>query len=260
MTRLQRELQRLYWPTTPMGANPLVDAHGQVRAVVLALSAPADWAALSRVWQGVQTDLGLPPPAIAVSGQDAYQLWFSLSAALPAPQAQAWGQALCARYLSEIPPHRLAVLPAVDATAEASVVRHALQVPAPQAAGGRWSAFVAPDLAPMFAEEPWLDLPPSPEGQADLLSRLASMPAADVARALAMLQPAATVAAPLSAAASATAAASLATNPHPTLTGGPWTEPQGFLLAVMNNDSVPLGLRIEAAKALLPCCDRIGRP
>ena len=32
--------------------------------------------------------------------------------------------------------------------------------------------FVAPDLAALFADEPWLDLPPSSDAQADLLARL----------------------------------------------------------------------------------------
>ena len=35
-----------------------------------------------------------------------------------------------------------------------------------------WSAFVAPDLAHIFNDTPWLDLPPNLEGQAELLARL----------------------------------------------------------------------------------------
>jgi len=95
---------------------------------------------------------------------------------------------------------------------------------------------VAPDLAPVFAEEPWLDTPPGEEGQADLLARLQSIKSA------ALPGPAA--------AAAAGATPAPATN----------SDPKRFLLEVMNDASVPLALRIEAAKALLPGHEAGGRP
>ena len=54
--------------------------------MVLELTGPADWDVLSAVWRGVQADLELPAPAIAVSGTDGLQLWFSLEAPVPAAQ------------------------------------------------------------------------------------------------------------------------------------------------------------------------------
>ena len=64
MSRLPQEWQRLYAvsaPSTGDTASPLLaDAQGRVRAAVVELARPADWAALSAVWQGVQADLGLP--------------------------------------------------------------------------------------------------------------------------------------------------------------------------------------------------------
>ena len=39
------------------------------------------------------------------------------------------------------------------------------------------------------------------------------------------------------------------------VTTGAYQDPKRFLLDVMNNDTVSLGLRIEAAKALLPYLD-----
>ncbi|MDI1349771.1 MAG: hypothetical protein PSV21_11145, partial [Aquabacterium sp.] len=39
---------------------------------------------------------------------------------------------------------------------------------------------------------------------------------------------------------------------HPTQATGPALDPHTFLHQVMNDTSVPLALRIEAAKALLP--------
>jgi len=247
VNRLQSELQRLFAARDPESAlagradTGLIDSGGRVRAMVLELARPADWAALSKVWQGVQRDLELPAPAIAVSGQDGYQLWFSLSEPVPARHAQAFLESLRVRYLGDINPLRVGLMPAVEA-ASPQQARHARSVPAEQANGGHWSAFVAPDLAPVFAEEPWLDTPPSPEGQSDLLSRLESMKPADFQRALERLGPA-TVSAS-SAPASGAAEVAVA---H--------LNPKRFLLDVMNNDSVALGLRIEAAKALLPYVD-----
>ena len=212
--RLQAERDRLY----------RAEDDGRVRALVLALARPADWAALGRVWQGVQTDLGWPAPGIAVSGTDACQLWFSLAEPVSAAEAHALLEHLRTRYLADIPPHRVELLPSQDGARSAPVI------PTLQAGGEVWSAYIAPDLAPVFAETPWLDIRPGSEGQAELLSRLVSIRAAEYRAAL----PA--VAAPSSAGPAGS---------------GPFTDPRQFLLQVMNDERVEMGLRIEAAKALL---------
>ena len=91
----------------------------------------------------------------------------------------------------------------------------------------------------MFTDEPWLDMPPNPDGQAQLLAPLKSIPPAAFELALQRLRPAAVPSASVQASSDAKrAAASL--------------DPKRFLLDVMNNDSLELALRIEAAKALLP--------
>ena len=265
MHRLPLELHRLYVPDLAGGADQdpddasLVDTDGRVRAMVLALARPADWAALSKVWHGVQADLDLPAPAIAVAGQDGYQLWFSLATPLPAVQAAAFLEALRLRYLGDIPPHRVALMPTLDALAM-QPVRHARLVPALQAGGGLWSAFVAPDLAAVFADEPWLDLPPNLDGQAGLLARLGCIQAADFQQALQRLRPAAppALAVPAPPAASTPAeplgAGAGRVNNRPAPAGG-WLDPKRFLLDVINDDSVAMGLRIDAASALLPYFD-----
>jgi len=204
----------------------LIDAKGRVRALVLSLARPADWAVLGRVWQGVQADLGWPAPGIAVSGTDACQLWFSLAEPVPTADAHALLEHLRSRYLAGVPPHRVALLPSADG------VDLAPPVPALQADGEIWSAYVAPDLAPVFADTPWLDVRPSPEGQAELLARLSSIRAAEYRAAL----PAAP-AGPVPATASGSATS--------------FTDPRQFLLQVMNDGRVEMALRIEAAKALL---------
>jgi hypothetical protein len=225
MTRLHSELRRLYGsPSAPSAPTPGEPA---VRALCLALARPADWRTLARVWEGVQTDLDWPAPAIAVSGVDGLQLWFSLEAAVPEAQAQALLARLCTRYLPEVPADRLRLRPA--ATTD--------ELPPRQVAPERWAAFVTRDLASVFADEPWLDLPPGDDAQAELLARLRSVPVAEVAR----LLPLPSTSASATAAPTAPVAAS----------GPPVTDPRQFLLDVMNNPAVDMHLRIEAAKALL---------
>ena len=252
MNRLQRELKRLYGPQADarldldLDARGPVDVQGRVRAMVLELARPADWAALSAVWGGVQADLALPAPAIAVNGTDGCQLWFSLLEPVPVPQAAAFLDALRRRYLGDIAPARVTMLPALGA-APARLPLHAWQVPALQADSGLWSAYVASDLVTMFADEPGLDVSPTPDGQAQLLAPLKSISPAEFELALQRLRPAAVPAAPgMASNAAGQAAASL--------------DPRRFLLDVMNNDSLDLALRIEAAKALLPYSNAAGGP
>lgn len=236
MTRLLSELHRLYLPMTQ--DSSLIDDHGRVRAMVLELARPADWDAIATVWRGVQIDLGLPAPAIAVSGVDGFQLWFSLAESCPAHQAMVFLDTLRLHYLSDVAPERVGMMPTVDASAPLQL-RHARRVPAQQGTSDHWSSFVAPDLAPVFADTPWLDIPPSSEGQADLLSRLDSIPQADFQKALERLAPAAVQ---REAHAASTPVGATRTS----------QDPKQFLLDVMNNESVALALRIDAAKALLP--------
>jgi hypothetical protein len=243
MNRLDQELRRLYLrPHAEADAAPaaeaLFDAAGHTRALVLELARPADWRVLSAVWSGVQADLALPAPAIAVTGSDGFQLWFSLAQPLPPARAQALLQALQQRYLAAVDPGRVRLLPQA-ASAAGATPRHAQLVPAEQGGNGLWSAFVAPDLAAVMNDEPWLDLPPNAEGQAALLAGLHSMQAADLDKALRTLQPAPAPepSPPPAPAASGTAAA--------------MGDPRAFLLSVMNDPAAALALRVEAAKALL---------
>ena len=224
MSRLQSELQRLYGAHSPAGADRAAAANGQVQAVVLELARPADWTVLSTLWRGVQADLNLPAPAIAVNGIDGFQLWFSLPAPMSAAQARAFVDALRLRYLRDIPNDRLSITSALDA------------MPPQPTLEGQWSSFVAADLAPVFADEPWLDLPPGEDGQADVLCRLERIKSADFRVALERLVIADT-ASPVSIALKADSAG---------------LDPERFLRQVLNDESVALGLRIEAAKALLP--------
>ncbi|MCY7319843.1 MAG: hypothetical protein LH617_14170 [Ramlibacter sp.] len=262
MTRLQDELQRLSLSDAarqpangPSRPDPM--RGGQVRAMVLELAGATAWDELARVWQGVQADLHLPAPGIAVSGIDGLQLWFSLQEPVSAAQAAAFLQSLRERYLGEVMPERIRTnIQSGFGSGQENADPGELQPPPIEVAPGRWSAFVAPDLAAVFGEEPWLDLPPSPAAQADLLSRLQSMKPADWRRAVERLASAGAigadpaggmmVAAPISQSNQIGARATPA---------GGQQDPRRFLLEVMNDPTIELNLRIEAAKALLPCVE-----
>lgn len=267
MNRLQSELHRLYLPGPQAHgdddppSSTLIDPLGRVRAMVMELTRPPNWELLSRVWQGVQADLELPAPAIAVSGTDGLQLWFSLAAPVAASQAHAFLESLRARFLPEVEPGRVRLMPAPDASALRQEGQ-ARRVPALQAQTGNWSAFVAADLAPVFADTPWIDIPPNEEGQAALLRGLASIePEAfdEASKRLALRThpPQATHAgADANADAVTTSADAPLTPPQPP-TDAACEAAKRFLLQVMNDEAVALALRIEAAKALLqPSNDR----
>ncbi len=247
MSRLQHEFRRLYRAADGDGAGGLIDALGRVRTLVLELGRPADWERLGQVWRGVQAELGLPAPGIAASGTDGLQLWFSLAEPLDADAAQAFLTLLRRRWLADLPAGRVTLWP--QAASGVDAARHARPVPAFHETTGNWSAFVAPDLAPLFAQTPWLDIPPGDEAQAGVLGALASIQPGALAAATSQLtqalQPAASMTAPApeTATAHAAPAARLGDTAH--------AEPRSFLLAVMNDGSVPLPLRIEAARALL---------
>lgn len=225
MNPLQTELRRLYLVGPALQdhleAQPAdcTAADGTVRALALELARPADWDALARVWQGVQADLNLPAPAIAVNGIDGFQLWFSLVQPVAAADGLAFLEALQARYLGTIARARIGLMPPF-----------ANLVPFLRPDAMLWSAFVAPDLAAVFADEPWLDLPPNPQAQAQVLAGLESMKPHAWQAAVAMLSPTTRV----------------SDTPPSAL------DPRQFLMDVVADTRVDLRLRIDAAKALLP--------
>ena len=219
-----------------------------VRTMVLDLARPADWDELSRVWTGVQADLGLPAPAIAVSGTDGLQLWFSLVDPVSVEQAHAFLESLRSRYLADVERKRVTLMPAPDPTSPGQA-REARRVPALHAHTGQWSAYVSSDLAPVFAETPWMDIQPGSEAQAGVLRRLRSMTQPAFSAAMTQLSPGAPE--PSTAIPETASPESNASMPAPQAQATD-LNPKQFLLQVMNDSDAPLNLRIEAAKALLP--------
>ena len=253
MNRLQSELNRLYLPLSrtraETDAHPLalIDPSDRVRAMVMELRSPPTWDALSKVWHGVQTELELPAPAIAVSGIDGLQLWFSLAEPIAVSRVHAFLECLRRRFLADIEPGRVRLMPAVNASSLRQNL-HAALVPALQESTGNWSAFLAPDLVPVFAETPWLDIPPNEEGQASLLRGIAVTEQAAFESAFEKLVQSAP------ATQSTLAVAGSVGEPFaPARAEGAdaATDAKRFLLQVMNDTTVALALRIEAATALL---------
>ena len=228
MNRLQSELSRLYLPPSSE------QGEAKVRAMILELAGPADWSELSKVWRGVQADLGLPAPAIAVSGIDGIQLRFSLQAPTGMARAADFLLALRAHYLGGIASSRVRLQP--SSTEEAFSMP---PIPSQSESAGNWSAFIAPDLVSVFVDTPWLDIEPSIEGQADLLSRLESITPTAFDAAMQRLSPAPARVAPQ---------AQTSSSPVGRASD---VDPRQFLQQVLNDESADLALRIEAAKGLL---------
>lgn len=226
MSPLLPELDRLYGPD---------------RAMVLEVVLPAGWDQLSHVWKAVQSELELPAPAIAVSGVDGLQLWFSLAAPTSSSTRARFLQRLRQRYLSSLAPAHVRVF----ADAAETPTRPPVEISAQ-----RWAAFITSDLVSIFFETPWLDIPPTDEGQAAILRALSPMQ--PVAYEVALNKLVANDDDARHEATDTTRTESKTAKDAAQSTGTWRSEPARFLANVMNDESAPLALRIEAAKALLP--------
>lgn len=227
----------------------LVSPNGMVRAMVISLANGSYWEQLAALYQGVQEDFDVPAPAISVSVEDGYQIWFSLAESVPLQQAQAFLNALRLKYLNDIPVARLKFRPGIeDGTNLHSLsvlpLMQALKEPAE-----RWSAFIDPSMGSMFIDESWLEMAPNLDQQAAMLAGVEPIKAEDFQRVMSIMQAAPAFAGtPVENAARSGGdrqASSLGVGSH-------FTDPKSFLMAVMNDPQTSAHDRIEAAKALLP--------
>ncbi len=271
MNKLMRELQRLYFledggdsngqggdssPGGKTGKGPeaeagfrLVGSDGSVRAMVLAFERSGDWPSVAKLHRGLQEDLELPPPAISVSGRSGYLLWLSLAAPVPFGDAAAFLDALRLKYLADVSPACLCLMPDADD-------RPVYPLPALDEATGKWSAFIDPDMGSMFIEEAGLEMAPNMNRQAEMLGRLVSVTNADFRRALDLLRSATTTPPaneiPTELEQGGGDFSRLGENLAGRTAGEGFSDPKTFLLAVMNDASAGASHRIKAAKALLP--------
>lgn len=193
MQKLLSELSRLYLPAgalPPEGLEQRVLGHaalpvsltgdGMTRAMVIPFRRMADgeegahWQLLCVVANALQSDLGLPAPAVSISGADGYSLWLSLQSPIPTARAQQFLESLRAAYF-----------PGIDIDAGAPVELP----PCLNQVTGRWAAFINPGLGASFADESGLEMAPPLAGQAALLEGLKSISEAQFARVINTLQP-----------------------------------------------------------------------
>ena len=221
MDKLDAELRRLH-------LSPAEQPQTGCQALCLAFRRAADWESVAALWHATQEELDLPASAISIDGEG-FRLWFALAEGVAAETAERFVESLRRRYLAELPDTRL------------QVDRTASPPPAELVPGERWAAFIDPGLGSMFVTDPWLDMPPNRNQQAELLTTLRGIRPAEVAQALERLS------------APAEPAATLVPIPTDTLSlAGPFAHPRDFLLAVMNDPQAGSQVRVEAAKALLP--------
>jgi hypothetical protein len=196
MEKLIEQLRRLYLP--PDGPPPdilaqhlrgdtsvaisLATEDGLVRAIVIPFDKlghgedAQHWGRLSKVANALQGELGLPSPAVSVSGTKGYRLWLSFEAPIPSAQAQ--------RFLKQL---YLSYLPDVE-TAPDAVSTPVLLPPHRDQRTGKWAAFIHPEMGASFADDAGLDMAPPLAGQVGFLEELESISLEQFYKALGMMQ------------------------------------------------------------------------
>lgn len=229
--------------------------------MVIGFAQTSDWPLIARLYEAMQEELDLPAPAVSVSARCGYQVWISLADPVTVALAHRFMNVLINRCLAELPRTRINLHPSIDATSAVDEGRLEL-VPAVDPSSGKWSTFIDPSLGALFVDEPWLDMAPSIDKQANLLAELKSINAGDLQRVLELAhfdkaEAAMTheANAPLTELGPVSSADSCKHSQSGT--GHTQYDPKTFLLAVMNDASVSTEQRIEAAKALLPYFEKL---
>ncbi|MTV37820.1 hypothetical protein [Duganella radicis] len=180
MQKLTSELQRLYLLTGQQyggQAIDLVSTDGLMRTLVIDFPKAAEeqhWARLCDVANALQTELGLPAPAVSVSGGECYRLWLSLARPIPEAQAKQFLALLHKAYFEDEP---------ID------FGRNRVDLPPAQnRATGLWAAFVNPGMGGALAEDLGLEMAPPETAQAVFLEPLASITEEEFNQALATLR------------------------------------------------------------------------
>ena len=179
MQKLTSELQRLYLFADQQHDAPSIDLvkDGMVRTLVIDFHKAAEeqhWARLCDVANALQTELGLPAPAVSVSGGECYRLWLSLAQPVPEAQAKQFLALLHKAYFED---------------EEIDFGRSRVDLPPAQnRATGLWAAFINPSMGGALAEDLGLEMAPPEAAQAAFLEGLVSISAEEYQQALAALQ------------------------------------------------------------------------
>ncbi|HWW68392.1 MAG TPA: hypothetical protein VN089_00470 [Duganella sp.] len=149
---------------------------GLARALVIEfrrLPNDGHWSQLCETANALQTELGLPAPAVSVSGGDSYGLWLSLETPAPAAQLRQLKALLHQAYFAQQDidlDHTSVELP-----------------PCLHQAGGLWAAFINPGMGASFADDLGLDMPPPVGAQTSFLEGLRGITEKELAHALEVL-------------------------------------------------------------------------
>jgi hypothetical protein len=138
------------------------------------------WHQLCALAQALQTELGLPAPAVSTSSVNGYGLWLSLKAPVPKAQAQRFLELLRRAYLPDQGQNQDPELDAVGGPVELP--------PCLNLSSGKWAAFIHPGMGASFADESGLEMAPPFAGQAAFLEGLHGIGEVQFAQALAMLE------------------------------------------------------------------------
>lgn len=196
MQRLIGELRRLYLPDDSLALEALQSnvtgvatmpvrlwtADGHTRTLVIAFDRQSSgdqaqhWDHLCLVANALQVELGLPAPAVSISGADGFRLWLSFASPMPVASIEQFWGLLRKAYFPDMPlsPDPLAPIE----------LPPCLHQPT-----GRWAAFINPGLGASFADEAGLEMAPPFGGQSALLEGLQSITEAQFQHALHTLQP-----------------------------------------------------------------------
>lgn len=189
MQELIAQLVRLYGVPAPEGLAEQIEgratrafdlvSNGAVRAIVIPFDGDGavQWERLCEVARVLQAELGLPAPAVSISGSTGYRLWLSFEDAVPVAVAQQFLDALCAAHFP-------------DAALPANGVQLPVELPpCVNQSTGKWAAFIHPGMGASFADEPALEMAPPLAGQVLFLQGLQSISSEQLQRALGLLRP-----------------------------------------------------------------------
>lgn len=192
MRKLIAELRRLYLPDDRRHDDAELEAHlrgertigvdltggdGLARALVIEFRKLPDdghWSQLCETANALQTELGLPAPAVSVSGGDSYGLWLSLETPVPAARLRQLKALLHQAYFSQ-----------QNIDVDKSVVE---LPPCLHQASGLWAAFINPGMGASFADDLGLDMQPPVAAQTAFLEGLRGITAKELEHALDVLR------------------------------------------------------------------------
>lgn len=196
MQKLISELTRLYLPAGAVAPEALTEhmlgkatlavaltaADGQTRAIMIPFrkviggEEAQHWSLLCSVANALQAELGLPAPAVSISGADGYGLWLSFENPVPAADAQTFLALLGRTYFPDMPIQPDAVSAPVELP------------PCLNQRSGKWAAFIHPGMGASFADESGLEMAPPLPGQVAFLEGLHRIRADQFRHAMHVLQ------------------------------------------------------------------------